>query len=96
MKNIYQEAIDVQNACNASGVIHSLSRIVSYIWEEEVNKHPEEKRGTEYVNTHPVVILFLDKLCSLAHIQSNYDCEIVSQAYKTCYEKAESEKNLEE
>ena len=55
-------AIEVQEACNLSGVLVSFSKIVhEVIW-------PEARRlgeGTEYVNTHPIVTLFLSKLCSL-------------------------------
>ena len=55
-------AIEVQNACNLSGVLASFKEIVhEVIW-------PEARRlghGTEWVNTHPIVTLFLSKLCSL-------------------------------
>ena len=55
-------ALDCQDACNLSGVLASFKEIVhEVIW-------PEARRlgkGTEYVNTHPVVTLFLSKLCSL-------------------------------
>ncbi len=32
--NIYQLALDSQDACNSSGLVHSLSRCVSIIWNE--------------------------------------------------------------
>src|ERR1700726_975979 len=57
-----QTALDVQDACNLSGVVASFKEIVhEVIW-------PEARRlgkGTEWVNSHPVVTLFLSKLCSL-------------------------------
>jgi len=62
MSNPYQNALDVQDACNLSGVVHSLSRDVTKIWKEV----RENGGSTEEVNTHPVVKLYLSKLCSLA------------------------------
>ena len=63
-------AIECQDACNLSGVLASLKEIVhEVIW-------PEARRlgkGTEYVNTHPIVTLFLSKLCSLN--RGYHECE---------------------
>ena len=57
-----QTALDVQNAVNLSGVLHSLDDIVtSVLWPEA----RIQGKGTEYVNTHAVVTLFLHKLTSL-------------------------------
>jgi hypothetical protein len=61
----YQEAaqwaIDCQDASNLSGVVHSFDKAVSAIWEEA---HRTGK-GTAWVNTHPIVTLYLSKLASL-------------------------------
>jgi hypothetical protein len=57
-----QSALDCQDACNLSGVLASFKEIVhEVIW-------PEARRlgkGTDYVNRHPIVTLFLHKLISL-------------------------------
>jgi hypothetical protein len=57
-----QQALDVQNACNLSGVLRSFNEIVmDVLW-------PEAQRlgkGTEWVNHHPITALFLSKLASL-------------------------------
>lgn len=59
-------ALDCQDACNLSGVLASFKEIVhEVIW-------PEARRlgkGTEFVNTHPIVTMFLDKLASLNRSQ---------------------------
>ncbi len=59
-------ALECQDACNLSGVLASFKEIVhEVIW-------PEARRlgkGTEFVNTHPIVTLFLDKLASLNRSQ---------------------------
>ena len=57
-------ALDVQNAVNLSGVVRSLSEIVTEVLWPEARKLG---KGTEYANTHPIVTLFLHKLLSLNH-----------------------------
>jgi len=63
-------ALDCQDACNLSGVLASFKEIVhEVIW-------PEARRlgnGTEWVNRHPICILFLSKLCSLNG--GYYECD---------------------
>lgn len=57
-----QTTLDIQNAVSVSGVLGTFHEIVSGpIWEEA---HHQQK-GTQFVNTHPIVTLFLDKLCDL-------------------------------
>lgn len=58
-----QTAIDVQNACNLSGVVHSLADICSSLRELP------DCTGTAWVNEHPIVTLFIDKLASLNRTQ---------------------------
>lgn len=50
----YQLALDAQNACNLSGIVHSWSKIVSRIWDEA----HERGEGTDWVNKHPINVLF--------------------------------------
>lgn len=57
-----QSAIDCQNACNASGIIRSLKEAVSGpIWAEANRRF----LGTQWVNTHPIITLFLCKIGEL-------------------------------
>ena len=79
----YQSAIDVQNACNLSGVVHSLSRLLPEVWAEA----REQNQGTDYVNTHPIVIMYLNQLNWLA----TGDCVSPRKFYaaqKVCEERA--------
>jgi hypothetical protein len=73
-------AIEVQDACNASGVVGSLKVVMhEVLW-------PEARRlgkGTEWVNSHFVVTLFLSKLTDLNHNQE------FSQAYEAVKKLAE-------
>jgi hypothetical protein len=80
-----QTALDVQDACNLSGVLASFKEIVhEVIW-------PEARRlgkGTEWVNTHPIVTLFLSKLCSLN--RGFYECDYL-HASDACEALAQGE-----
>lgn len=73
-------ALDCQNASNLSGVITTLAVIVATVLT------PESLRlgkGSDWVNSHPIVILFVDKLHSLgrgADIGAAYD-EVTRLAY---------------
>jgi hypothetical protein len=73
-------ALQIQDACNLSGVIHSFPEIMETIWTEARRVNA----GTNWVNRHPIVTVFLDKLASLndseclcsdhyAHVQSSFD-----------------------
>lgn len=58
-KKYYQEALDVQSACNGKGVIRSLGEIVRKV--EEDNKAND--KHLRY--PHPVMIMYADKLADL-------------------------------
>lgn len=63
-----QWAMDCQDACNLSGVVHSFDRAVTAIWAE-ANK---QGKGTDWVNTHPIVALYLSKLVDLNGREQDY------------------------
>lgn len=77
----YQNAIDVQTACNLGAVVHSFSRVIKKI------QHNARKRGhgTDWINSHPIVKLYTEHL--------NYLSRGIGyiQAYKVCETKAEEE-----
>ena len=50
-----------QTACNLSGIVHSLSNMMTALWQAEEAK----TGGTEWVNKHPAVRLFLEQLAFL-------------------------------
>ena len=60
-----QTAIDVQDACNLSGVVHSMGLAVSAVWDEA----RRQGKGTEFVNSNPIMYLYIDKLASLNRTQ---------------------------
>jgi hypothetical protein len=57
----YQTALDVQNACNLSGVIRSWAEMTGRIWEDI----RASGGGTKAFNTHPINVLFSSKVSSL-------------------------------
>lgn len=82
-KKVWQDALAVQDACNLSGVVKDFARVVGLIWEEARSLG----KGTDYVNQHPVCVLYIDKLASLARCQD--DTGIVFQAYDKVHEAIE-------
>jgi hypothetical protein len=62
-----REAIEVQDACNLTGVVHAFSRAMTALREANPTQ------GTEFFNTHPIVTLFVSKLGSLN--RGYYECD---------------------
>ena len=90
MKNVYQDALDVQDASNLSGVAHSLSEhLTKSIWPEV----RASGGGTDQVNRHPAVVLFVSKLCHLAGMEQDFDA--FSKAYDVCLAKSQEKENVE-
>ena len=79
----YRDAIQCQNACNSSGLIHSLDRVIDKIWDEG----RRFGLGTDYVNTHPIVVLYLNALAGLAGV-SGPSLSQFENAYEICEDKA--------
>lgn len=70
MREAAQSALDVQDACNLSGVVHSFSKVVTILREQR------DCNGTTWVNEHPVSILYSAKIASLtgvAHIAEGFE-----------------------
>ncbi len=57
-KKYYQEAIDVQDACNGMGVIRSLKEIA-------VKIEKDRRLNDTGVKSHPVLVMYADKLADL-------------------------------
>lgn len=73
----YQRAIDVQDACNISGVIESLHAVLKSIRDTaHVKGH-----GTDWINEHPIIVMYASKIYSLSHAD-----EYFSESYRQCRE----------
>ena len=77
-RNIYADALMVQSACNLSGVVKS--------WATAMDAINAEARalgkGSDYVSTHPVNVLFAEQVYHLTGSSQHY-----STAYGQCKEK---------
>jgi len=82
-----EEAIQVQDASNASGVLGSWKRVADALWAIA----SERKLGTDFVNQHPAMALFADKLAQLTGIQNDHTRLL--HAYDECYRLAGREKS---
>lgn len=74
-RNIYADALQVQNACNLSGVVRSWAEAMEPIWAEA----RALGKGNDYVNTHPVNVLFAEQVYHLTGSSQTY-----SSAYARC------------
>ena len=77
LKREYEMALLSQGACNLSGLVHSLAEAMELIWEEAT----EQGQGTDYVNNHPIVRLYMEQMSFLC--RADY-----SASYKTCLERS--------
>ena len=62
LKELAQEAIDVQNASNLTAVVRTFASALDDLWQYAV----VGGHGTEWVNRHPVTRAYVSKLTSLS------------------------------
>ena len=79
-KRDYEDAINVQDACNLSGVVQSWAKKMNRIWDE-ANRL---KLGTEFVNEHPINVMFASKVASLTGAGDSFQ---FSTAYEECQKR---------
>ncbi len=77
----YEMAEFSQSACNLSGIVHSLDKIVTKLW----NEARRDGHGTDWVNQHPIVRLYAEQISHLSSSRDYYE------ASKICREKAHAE-----
>jgi hypothetical protein len=61
-KKDYQDALDVQSACNLGAVVHSFSRVMNKIQATA----REEMHGTDWINEHPITRMYVEQLVHLS------------------------------
>ena len=57
----WRSAIDVQDACNLSAVVHHWSALLTRLWKEA----EQTGEGTDWVNKHPINVMYASKVASL-------------------------------
>ena len=77
----YEDAIVVQDACNLSGIVIGFAKVMDKLCQESQRLG----MGTDWRNTHPIAIMYSDKIASLTHSGS---AESYSQAYTECRRRA--------
>jgi hypothetical protein len=83
IKEAAQTAIDIQDACNLSGVLRAYSEAVHAVFTAADN--------TEARNRHPVSICFASKVADLAGIGS-LDIDTFGEAFHACQELVDASK----
>jgi hypothetical protein len=63
-----QECLNVQDGVNVSGIVGSLNRALSTLW----NEAHRIGESTTWVNTHPIVALYLHKLTQCCGSDRDY------------------------
>lgn len=80
LKELAKDALAVQDACNLSGVVHGFARCMSDMVEMHLD--------TDQRNTHPITLLWIDKLCHLSGYKQDYGEKVMS-AYSAVHRLAE-------
>jgi hypothetical protein len=62
LAQLAQEALDVQDASNLSGVVQTFVKALEDLWQHA----QAEGRGTDWVNQHPITKAYVSKLTSLS------------------------------
>lgn len=77
-KGLAQEALNIQDGCNLSGIVHGFSRAISTLRKICPDK------GTDWYNQHPICVLWADKIAQLAGVQNISDTNTYSKSFKWC------------
>ena len=83
LKQLAQDALNVQDACNLSGVAHGFSRFFDAL--SDLDPH----MGTDAKNAHPIAKLWSDKIAHLTGTQTIGN-DAVMAAYTEVRKLAES------
>ncbi len=81
LQKIAKFTLMVQNAVNLSGVVRDFATVITQL------RALLPKLGTDEINTHPVCVLWADKIASLTHTQ-NLGSDVVGDAYVLVKEMA--------
>jgi len=74
IKTLAQESLDVQDACNLCAVAQGFARCMSDLLKHDLG-------GTDATNTHPIALLWADKIAHLTGTQT-LGGEAMMQAYE--------------
>lgn len=78
VRQLAQAALDVQDACNLSGVVLLFDEAMIDLWAHA----RRAGKGTEWVNKHPISQVMADKVAALTDTQSLGNVIMLSEAYR--------------
>lgn len=84
----YRDAMLIQNACNLSGVLRTWVRHLATL--NDIAR--DQNLGTDWVNHHPINILFASKVASLTGCESS---GVFSQAYQAAQEQIAADRLID-
>ncbi|OHD23790.1 MAG: hypothetical protein A2Y38_17010 [Spirochaetes bacterium GWB1_59_5] len=76
IRELAREALQVQSACNPSGVLRSWMRAMTTLQSLSSNS------GTTWLRQHPVMVAYADKMASLCGVQSLSSDSAIWSAFK--------------
>lgn len=82
LQQLAKESLDVQDACNLSGVVHGFSRSITRLRELLPNA------GTDDINTHPICVIWADKIAHLTRTQMD-STKVLFDSYSKVKDLAE-------
>jgi len=80
----YNMAFNTQNACNLSGISKWFATVLDKIWDEA----RERKRGTDWVNQHPICRLMAEQVSHLSGGGSCSGSTTYHFTYNYCLERS--------
>lgn len=88
----WQDALDIQSACNLSGVVRSFAEAMTAISEEA----HRIGQGTDWRNTHPICVLFSTQIGHLTKTSAIAEESTYSAAYRQATRLVEINKEIGE
>jgi hypothetical protein len=78
VKRYCKAAVQVQDACNLSGVVFDFAKAMHAVCEDDRRLN----KGTDWKNQHPIAVLFASKIASLTRCE--YDVTPFYRAFNLC------------
>lgn len=78
MKQLCEEALWVQDACNLSGVVMGFGRMMNDLCDHI----PKEVNRREWLRKHPLMVLWIDKILDM--VGRDITLEAYHRAYEFC------------
>lgn len=85
LEKLAQDAINVQDACNLSGVVHGFSRAITAL--REALTEAKLPTDTDAINQHPIAKLWASKIHDLTRMGMS-DAIAYADAYEACQKLA--------